>query len=155
MLDFTNCNRVDVIVHQVRNQTTNDELILSYSLLNTEELRLRELLIKYFLYPFNDIQEYYAFTFSHGEFTINPLYRYSSNIFSNEISFKKISESIAKHLYEIALQPQIKSGDLFIATFENINVDGELVNALGIFKSESRQQFLQLYKKSKEFSLKF
>ena len=129
MLDFTNCNILDVIAHQVGNQTNDEELILSASLLNTEDARLRELLIKYFLYPFKGTEEFYSFTFSDEDFTLNPLYQYAINIFSEKKNFKIKSESIAKHLYEIALHPQIKSGDLFVETFENISVDGELVNA--------------------------
>ncbi|MBN9294663.1 MAG: nucleoid-associated protein [Flavobacteriia bacterium] len=155
MLDFTNCNILDVIAHQVGNQTNDEELILSASLLNTEDPRLRELLIKYFLYPFKDIEEFYSFTFSDEDFTLNPLYQYAISIFSEKKSFKTKSESIAKHLYEIALHPQIKSGDLFVVTFENISIDGELVNALGLFKSENRQEFLQLNKNSKDFSLRY
>lgn len=155
MLDFTNCNINNVIAHQVGNQTNDEELILSTSLLNTEDSRLRELLIKYFLYPFKDAQEFYSFTFSDGDFSLNPLYQYSNSIFSNGNSFKEKSESIAKLLYEIALHPNIKSGDLFVATFKNINIEGQMVNALGLFKSENRQEFLKLNKKSREFSLKY
>lgn len=155
MLDFTNCNIVDVIAHQVGNQTNDEDLILSASLLNIDDARLRELLIKYFLYPFKDIEEFFSFTFSDEDFTLNPLYQYSITIFSEKESFKTKSESIAKHLYEISLHPQIKSGDLFVATFENISIDGNFVNALGLFKSENRQEFLQLNKSSKEFSLKY
>jgi len=155
MLDFTNCNINKVIAHQVGNQTNEEELILSTSLLNTEDSRLRELLIKYFLYPFKEAQEFYSFTFSDGDFSLNPLYQYSNSIFSNGNSFKEKSESIAKLLYEIALHPNIKSGDLFVATFNNINIGGQMINALGLFKSENRQEFLKLNKKSKEFSLKY
>lgn len=155
MIDFTNCNIVDVIAHQVGNKTNDEELILSESLLNTEDLRLKELLIKYFLYPFESIEEFYSFTFSDEDFKLNPLYQYTSNIFSKNDSLKEKSKNIAKHLYEIALHPQIKSGDLFVASFEDISVEGELVNALGLFKSENRQEFLQLNKKSKVFSLKY
>lgn len=155
MLDFTNCNIVDVVAHQVGNQTNDEELILAASLLNTEDTRLRELLIKYFLYPFKDVEEFYSFTFSDEDFTLNPLYQYANSIFSEKKSFKQKSESIAKHLYEIALHPQIKSGDLFVATFDNVSIDGELVSALGLFKSENRQEFLQLNKNSKDFSLKY
>jgi hypothetical protein len=155
MLDFTNCNINSVIAHQVGNQTNDEELILSTTLLNTEDARLRELLIKYFLNPFKDAVEFYSFAFSDGDFTLNPLYQYSNSIFSYDDSFIKKSESIAMFLYEIALHPQIKSGDLFVATFKNISIDGQMVNALGLFKSENRQEFLKLNKKSKEFSLKY
>lgn len=155
MLDFTNCNVSNVIAHQVGNQTNEEELILSTKLLYTEDSHLRELLVKYFLFPFKDSEELYSFAFSDGDFTLNPLYQYSKSIFSNEDSLQEISGRIAKLLYEIAIHPQIKSGDLFLATFNNISIGGKMVNALGIFKSENRQEFLKLSKKSKEFSLKY
>lgn len=155
MLDLTNCNILDLIAHQVGNQTNDEELILSASLLNTEDSHLRELLVKYFLYPFENMEEFYSFTFSDEDFTLNPLYQYATSIFSEKDNFKMKSESIAKHLYKIALHPKIKSGDLFVVTLENISLDGEMVNALGFFKSENRQDFLKLNKISKEFSLKY
>ncbi|MDX1939993.1 MAG: nucleoid-associated protein [Saprospiraceae bacterium] len=155
MLDFTDCTIVDVIAHQVGNQTNEEELLLSASLLHTDDARLRELLIQYFLYPFKDTEELYSFTFSDGDFTLNPLYQYASSIFSDGNSFQEKSESIATLLYEIAVHPQIKSGDLFVATFKHILMDGASVNALGLFKSETRQAFLQLDKKAKAFSLNY
>lgn len=155
MLDFTNCNINNVIAHQVGNQTNDEELVLSTNLLNTEDSRLRELLIRYFLNPFKDTEEFYSFSFSDGDFTLNPLYQYANSIFSNDSNFKQKSGSIAKLLYEIALHPQIKSGDLFIVAFENISLNGQMVKAIGIFKSENRQEFLKLNKKLKEFSLKY
>ncbi len=156
MLDFTNCNIGSVIAHQVGNQTNDEKLILSATLINTEDSRLRELLIKYLLHPFKDLEEFYSFTFSDGDFELNPVYKYSKSIFLNNNNLIEKSESIAKLLYEIALHPQIKSGDLFVATFNNIKInDGKMVNALGIFKSENLQEFLKLTKKSKEFTLKY
>ena len=155
MLDFTNCNLKSVIAHQVGNKTNDEELILSTNLLDINDLRLRELLIRYFLNPFIDSEEFYSFTFSDGDFKLNPLYQYSNTIFSNDDCIKEKSGSIAKLLFEIAIHPQIKSGDLFVATFKNISIDGQIVDALGIYKSENRQEFLKLNKKTKEFLLKY
>ncbi|MEB2776383.1 nucleoid-associated protein [Algoriphagus sp. D3-2-R+10] len=155
MLDFINCNIKNVIAHQVGNQTNDEDLILSESLLDIDDLRLRELLIKFFLYPFKNTEEYYRFNFSDGDLTLNPLYQYSNSIFSNIDSFKDKSDSIALLLYEIAIHPNIKSGDLFVTTFENIKIEDKSVNALGIFKSEKRHEFLKLNKKTKGFSLKY
>ncbi|MDR1225434.1 MAG: nucleoid-associated protein [Prevotellaceae bacterium] len=155
MLDFTNCNIKSVIAHQVGNKTNGDDIILSNSLLETDDLRLRELLIKYFLYPFSEMEEYYTFTFSNDDFKLNPLYQFSTDIFSENDKVQELSKSIAKHLYEISLHPQIKSGDLFVATFSNVSIDDKLVNVLGIFKSENRQPFLNLNKKSNKFVLNY
>lgn len=155
MLDFSSALTKNVIAHQVGNKTNGQELVIASCTLETEDDRLEELLHHYFLSPFKDMEMFYSFTFSDEDFTLNPLYQYATNIFLGEGNFPETSQSIAKHLYEVALHPQIKSGDLFVATFENVVIDGTSVNALGIFKSENRQEFLQLQKKSKNFSLKY
>lgn len=155
MLDFTNCNIGNVIAHQIGNKTNKEGIIISNLLLDTNDPRLRELLIKYFLFPFSNMEEFYSFTFSDGNFNLNPLYQLTSDVFSNEGNFIEISKSIAQHLYEVSLHPQIKAGDLFVSTFNNIKVDNILVNGFGVFKSENRQQFLKLNKKSNEFALNY
>ncbi|NVO09091.1 MAG: nucleoid-associated protein [Bacteroidales bacterium] len=154
MLDFTNCNLGKVIVHQVGNKTNDEDIVLSKSLLETNDSRLRELLIKYFLYSFSNT-EFYSFSFSNEDFKLNPLYQFATSIFSNQNDFEDVSKSIAKHLYEISLHPQIKSGDLFLSSFSNIEINGKLVNGFGIFKSENRQPFLKLNKKSNDFVLNY
>ena len=53
------------------------------------------------------------------------------------------------------MHPQIKSGDLFLAFFSNIEINSSLVNGFGIFKSENRQPFLKLDKKSNDFFLNY
>lgn len=155
MLDFTNSNIDKVIVHQVGNKTNGEELLLSNNVLDTQDLRLRELLIQYFLYPFSNTLEYHSFTFSDGDFSLNPLYQFATNIFSKNNNLEKISKSIAKQLYEVAVHPQIKSGDLFVATFSNILLGDVLVNGIGLFKSENRQPFLKLNKNATDFVLNY
>jgi hypothetical protein len=155
MLDFTNCSIGDVIAHQIGNKTNNEDIVLSDSLLETHDSRLRELLIKYFLYPFKGAEEFYSFTFSNDDFNLNPLYQFTTDIFSKNSNIGFASKNIAKHLYEVSLNPQIKSGDLFVATFSNVEIDDETVNVLGIFKSENRQPFLKLNKNLKEFALNY
>ena len=54
-----------------------------------------------------------------------------------------LSEEIVKHLYDQSEHPHIKSGEVYIAHIENVSVDNIKVDALGIFKSELKQDFLQ------------
>jgi hypothetical protein len=66
------------------------------------------------------------------------------------------SVSIAKHLYEVSVHPLIKSGDLFVAMFSNIQIDGTQTEALGIFKSENKSSVLKLTtKKDGRFEVNF
>jgi hypothetical protein len=154
MLDFTNCNINTVIAHQVGNKTNDEDLIISENELDISEYFLKELLVKYFLYSFS-IDEFYSFTFSNNNLELNPMFQFSRKIFANRKNFREQSENIAKLLYDTSTHPQIKFGDLFIVSFSNINVDGNKVSGLGVFKSENRHPFLKLDASNKTFSLKY
>ena len=153
MIDYTNSNIDKVSVHYVGNKTNGGELRLSKSLLDTSDMAVRELLIKFFLSPFSE-PEFHSFTFTNKDFTLNPLFNFASEIFSENDSFHKNSVNIVKHLYELSVHPQIKSGDLFVAYISDMDFNGELINVIGIFKSENRQAFLKLDNNGDYFSIR-
>ena len=75
MLDHGKCNLEKVSAHYVGNKNNQDELRLSKTVLDTSDTKVRELLSKFFLSPFS-IPEFYSFTFSNQDFTLNPLFIY-------------------------------------------------------------------------------
>lgn len=152
MIDFTQTRIDRLSVHSVGNKTNGEELQLSKSLLDIDETNTRELLLKFFLPPFSS-PEFYSFTFSNGDCTMNPLYNYASMIFDNPDTLHENSINIARHLFETSTHPQIKPGDLFVAYLDDITIDDETVDALGIFKSENRQSFLKVNNQSNQFSI--
>ena len=154
MIDYTECVLSKVSVHQVGNKTREENLFLSKSELEIVDETLRSLVKQYFLSPFSQ-PEFYTFTFTNNDFSLNPLFQFASQVFQSTNLFHPTSVNIAKHLYELSIHPQIKSGDLFVGYFTDIEVEGKLVNALGIFKSESRQPFLKLDAASSEFKLNY
>jgi hypothetical protein len=143
MIEYIDCNIDRISAHHVGNKTNEEELVLSKNSLDISDLRLRELLMRFFLFPFSE-PELFTFTFTDGEISLNPLYNFASQIFENKKTFHKTSSTIASYLFENAIHPQIKGGDLFVSYFSNIKIDGALTNAVGIFKSENRQSFLKL-----------
>ena len=154
MIENTNSNLDKVSVHSVGNKTNGGELRLSKSLLDISDPAVRDLLSRFFLSSFSD-PEFYSFTFTNEDFTLNPLFNFASQMFSESETFHLNSMHITRHLYELSVHPQIKSGDLFVAHISDLVVDGELTKAIGIFKSENRQAFLQLDKTGDEFSIRF
>jgi hypothetical protein len=152
MIDYTNCNIEKVSVHHVGNKTNDENLYLSKSLLDVSNERVEELLFRFFLKPFTT-PEYNAFTFSNEDFTLNPLYIFSTEIFENQKGFHKNSINVARHLYELSIHPQIKSGDLFMVYFTGISIEDKETDVIGIFKSETRQAFLKLESSSEDFSI--
>jgi hypothetical protein len=153
-MDYTNCQIDSVSVHNIGNQTNGEELHLSKSLLDTSDERVRELLFKFFLTPFN-LPEFHAFTFTNDDFSLNPVYIFASKIFDNPDDLHPNSIHLAKHLFELSTHPQIKSGDLFVAHLTGISLDNQIVDAVGIFKSENRQAFLKVDSKNEDFAIQY
>jgi hypothetical protein len=152
MIDYSGTTLEKVSVHQVGNKTNEETLRLSKTLLNISDLKVKQLLSAFFLTPFSN-PEFYNFTFSNDDFTLNPLFHFASNIFDDAKTFQRNSASIAKHLYELSVHPQIKSGDLFVAYFSDININGDSMDAIGIFKSEDSQAFLKLQNDEQNFTI--
>jgi len=153
MIDYSCANIEKVSVHHVGNKTNDEDLFLSKSVIDISDLMTRELLLKFFLTSFS-APEFYSFTFTNNDFSMNPLFVYATQIFMDS-SFHLNSVNIAKHLYELSVHPQIKSGDLFVAYLSNINIKGEKIDAIGIFKSESKQAFLKVDNSRDEFSVHY
>jgi hypothetical protein len=141
-----------VSVHQVGNKTNDERLVLSKDTLDTSGFEVRALLSRFFLTPFS-LPEFHSFTFSNDDFKMNPVYSFASQIFDDVKSLHEKSEDIAKHLYELSVHPQIKSGDLFVAYISELTLADEVVDAIGIFKSENRHSFLHMENNENKFSL--
>jgi len=154
MIDFSSCIIENAAVHQVGNKTNGGELYFSKRNLDLSDQMLSTLLLKFFITPFAD-PEYYSFTFSNDDFTLNPVFQYASQIFAEPADLHRISIDIAKHLFELSVHPNIKSGDLFIVFFSGIQIDNDVTDAVGIFKSENRQSFLTLQNEKGEFNIKY
>ncbi len=149
MLNTSQAQLQDLIVHHVGNPTNDEELHLSEHTIPTIDTELRELLMKYFLTSFED-PEFYNFTFSNEDHNLNPMFQFCSALFDGE-SVKDQSVNIAKHLYEIVIHPNIKSGDMFLAYFTDVLYEDELVDAIGIFKSENKHAFLKLFQSNEGY----
>jgi hypothetical protein len=152
MVNFTNAAIEKVAVHNVGNITNEEDLVLSTSLLDIDDSITNALLFKFFTNAFTDAP-FNTFTFSNGDFTMNPLYNFAAAIFDNKKTLHKKSIDIAKYLYDLSVHPQIKSGDLFVAYFTDVEIDEAITDAIGIFKSESKQSFLKLNKDEDDFSV--
>jgi len=60
---------------------------------------------------------------------------------------------MAKYLYEKSVHPQIKGGELYVAYFKNVLLEDEMVDAIGIFKSESKSQFFKVEQEGNRFKV--
>lgn len=154
MFEYSHCSIDQLAVHRIGNPTLHEELILSQKTLDCSDKKLEELLMRFFLAPFSN-PEYYSFTFSNNDFTLNPLFHFASQVFDEQVDLHTQSCNIAKLLYDYSTHPHIKSGDLFVVYFSGLTLEGNFTDALGIFKSENKQDFLKVKEESQDFVLHY
>lgn len=142
MIKFHNIQLRKIAVHKVGNKSFDEGLILTNDLIKLEDEVLTNLFLKYFLTSFSDTE---LFEF-YNDISIeqNEMFTVSKKIFENSNSLLSLSKSIAQHLYSCSSHPKIKSGELYVAYFKDIIFDDERTEALGIFKSESKDSYLKV-----------
>jgi hypothetical protein len=141
-LDFSNAGISSLITHHVGNPLYDDPLILSEEISALAEESTMDYLMAYFTGLFQAIDFQH---FAHSiDLKMNEVYSCVKNTFEDPSSFINESKNLAKMLYEHADHPQIKSGELNIVHFINIDFNDEMVSAIGIFKSESNTPFLRM-----------
>jgi len=139
-------------LHRVGNKSQEEGVRFSAAPMKVDEA-VQSLLLQYFLTPFKS-EEY--FNLSHeSDIALNEVYAYVSQIFGNPESFHEQSVNLARHLYEVSTHPKIKSGELYVALLRDCIVDGEQVDAVGLFKSESKEVFLKVYPTSDSFEIEY
>jgi len=139
-------------LHRIGNKNKSESLFLSAEPFGLND-EIAGLLKEYFFKPFREKEENY-FKFSNevdNEF--NELFNLASEIFENPSSIHECSKKIAQHLYEQGDHPHIKSGELYVAYLHDVILDNEKTDALGIFKSELKQDFLQFEEKNSNLDL--
>lgn len=151
MFDFTDIQMEKLVIHRVGNKHREEGLHISPDLYKLTDGNVEELLFKYFLSPF---KEKVCYKFHHEtDIHLNELYTYSWSVFNQPQSFYEQSVNILKHLYEKTSHPQVKGGEFYMAYFSGCTVNGEKVDALGIFKTEKKENYLKVAQKRNEFIL--
>jgi len=141
MVDFTGAAIKKLIIHGVGNKLKENELVLSRECVDISNGSLCSLLGKYFFQCFKDNGLY---SFKHETTLVfNEVYQYVKSIFNDLNSFQVCSENISKHLYEVSTHPNIKNGELCIAYIKGSLINGTAYDAVGLFKSESKEAFLK------------
>ncbi len=137
-------------LHYVGNKTLDDSFTPSGSAPNLP-LETKILLSNYFLSPFKS-EEYYQF-YHDSALSLNEVYTYVSAIFEHPEALHEQSVHLAKHLYNQSTHPKVKGGELYVVYFRDCVVNGETVDAVGLFKSENKDTFLKVYPSGDNFEI--
>lgn len=131
------------IIHKVGNKFNSATNIFSEDVITFDE-ESYELMKPFLLKPFGNVAQSFRFN-HHANIELNEINNYTSEIFTDSSTFIDVSKHIVNHLYEQSNSAQIKTGDVIIALFEDIEYKDVVTQALGIFKIESKINFFQTF----------
>lgn len=142
MLSLTDIRLNTLATHYTGNKANGDDLALSQEPVVMETEELKQILLQYFLSPFKEAASYNLWHPS--DIKLNEVYHYVTQIFEAPATLLLHSCNLARHLHDITTLPQIKSGELHVAHFSGCPVNGRMVDAVGIYKTESKSRFLKI-----------
>ena len=153
MQDFSSVNIKNMIIHNVGNKVKGESLEISTEICDANNEVTNQYLKQFFFSTFKfDV----TYRFVHEtDIAMNEIYNYVKHIFENPSEFYEQSVNIAKHLYEVSVHPNIKAGELYIVYLQNCIIDDNVTDAIGIYKSESKDYYLQVNSNSPNGFLEF
>lgn len=155
MLNTSSAKIEKMIIHQVGNKGREEACTFSAMSITPSE-SLAALLLAHYLAPLSELED--TFEFNHEiDPSLNTIALLSKDIFTaqdieNEDEeslqsdlFQAASIKIAQHLYGVTNHPNISGGDFIIILFSNLFEGMEETLGLGIFKVESKDDYLDIF----------
>ena len=144
MINLFNTHIESLSIHRVGNKNRNESVFLSEQPYNLND-EIVPLLKEYFFKSFREKEENY-FQFAHEvDLEYNDMFNLATEIFTNPSDIHEVSKKITTHLFEQSNHPHIKNGEVYVAYLTNLNIDNNVVDAIGIFKSETKETFLKVF----------
>ncbi len=155
MISYFESRLGSLSIHRVGNKSHDEFMVLSDHPVKVEDELLARLLLQYFLAPCEKVNEIHRFYHPNDDLKLNEVFQFASAAFSDPDTCHENSIQIARHLFEVSGHPKIKSGELYVAYINDIQIEGEIVDAIGIFKSETKETYLKVYPDKKGFGLSY
>ena len=152
MLNLYPAQIESISLHRVGNKNKNEAIFLSATphTLNDE---IGGLLKEYFFRPFREKEENYFKFSDEVDVEFNDVYKSIAEIFADASKIHAESKKITTYLYEQSNHPHIKSGEVYVAYFSDVLVDNKKTDAVGIFKSELKHDFLQFEERNQNLDI--
>lgn len=131
-----------ISIHRVGNKNKGEGIFLSAEPFSLND-ETTGLLKEYFFKPFREKEENYFKLSNEVDVEFNELYKLANDVFTDPSNAHMASKRIATHLFEQSNHPHIKSGEVYVTYLTGVHLDNEKVEAIGIFKSELKHDFLQ------------
>lgn len=152
MLNLYPAQIESISLHRVGNKSKNEAAFLSAEPFSLND-EMAGLLKEYFFRPFREKEENY-FRFAHDvDLEFNEVFKSVTELFENPSNGHQVSKKITQHLFDQSNHPHIKSGEVYVVHFSDMVIDNKKTDAVGIFKSELKHDFLQFQEKEQNLEI--
>ncbi len=142
MIDTKNAYIAHICLQKVGHKLREEPTIYAEQSMEVDEKK-EEDLVPFLLNPIKKNLEINRFTHYTEKLEFNVLYNHCKQLFDGEVDFIDFSHEALSHLYEKSLHPQIKSGEVFIVMFENLQFEDMPCRGIGIYKLENKKKFIR------------
>lgn len=151
MYDISSSRITHCAVHRIGNRLREEGCKLS-----SQEVRgtaeLHGALLRGYLSPL--VKSGQEFSFYHeSDISLNAISSFARKVFDRPENFLDLSQSIAKHLYSASTHPSIPNGEFIAILFQDVRKDQKSSLALGLYKIEQREVFLDIEAKNDSLNL--
>jgi hypothetical protein len=148
MISTKNARIEAMVAHQVGNSLREEALQLADMPLDPESYdRYQEKLLGYF---FKDLPHGTIFRFSDDQ---HPVALQIQTLLEEPNALVSTSTALAKRLYDAVFHDKIKSGMFLVVRFQGVTYQDEPVPAIGLFKAETFDYFMDFKPKQGGFKL--
>ena len=152
MINLFNAHIENLSIHRVGNKSRNEAIFLSETPYGLND-EIMPLLKEYFFKSFREKEENY-YQFAHEvDLEYNEMFNFATEVFTNPSSIHDVSKKITNHLFEQSNHPHIKNGEVYVTYMTNVSIDNNVVDVVGVFKSELRTDFLQFEEKNNNLEM--
>ena len=152
-LDFLNTQIRSLAIHRVGNKLRDEGYFLSKRETDIRDTDAQALLLKFFTSEFKT-PEFYQFTHP-IDVSHNEVFNLSTSLFDHKINFIDFSSDLAKLLYNYTTHPKVNGGEMYVAHLNGVSLNGESINAIGIFKTEVKTSFMKIKNKTDVYEYEF
>lgn len=142
MIDFKSAYISYLSLQKVGHKVREERNIFAEAALEMDEKK-EEDLFPFLTQAFRRNMDAYHFSHYTEKLEFNVVYSLMQEMFEEKIDFLDFSHEILAHLFEKSLHPQIKSGEVFIAFFDNIRYGDITTQGIGIFKLENKKKYIR------------
>ncbi|MFA6400293.1 MAG: nucleoid-associated protein [Salinivirgaceae bacterium] len=153
MFNFSDVSLTQMVVHSIGSRPEEAGIKLSKAEMKITDHTVEDILKQYFLSQFK-ADYFYSFTHD-SDLQLNEVFNFARQIFDDPDNFYNQSVNLAQHLYNKSNHPKIKTGEFYVVRFSDITIDDEVVDGIGLFKSETKDTYIRVFQKNENFEVDY